>query len=145
MIAVGIDHGESRIGVAASDPLGLLAHPVETVQAQPMEAALRRLVEIIALRKADVVVLGLPIREDGTEGTSAAKVRKFAARLAALLPAGMRMEYQDEFGSTIAAADQLRSAGRRTHTHKPVLDQAAAIVFLQEWLEHETGRTARRS
>ena len=135
MIALGIDHGAVRIGVAASDALGMLAHPVETVAAQPPDAALRRLVEIIAQRKADVIVLGLPIREDGTEGKSAAKVRKFAAKLAALLPSGMRMEYQDEFGSTIAAADQLRSAGRRTHTHKPVIDQAAAVVFLQEWLE----------
>ena len=135
MIALGIDHGAVRIGVAASDALGMLAHPVETVAAQPPDAALRRLVEIIAQRKADVIVLGLPIREDGTEGKSAAKVRKFAAKLAALLPSGLRMEYQDEFGSTIAAADQLRSAGRRTHTHKPVIDQAAAVVFLQEWLE----------
>jgi len=135
MIAVGLDHGEARIGVAASDALGMMAHPVETVPAQPRDAALRRLLEIIAQRRAECVVVGLPIREDGTEGTTAARVRRFAAGLAALLPQGMRMEFQDEFGSTKAAAEHLRAAGRRTQRHRPVLDQAAAVVILQDWLD----------
>lgn len=135
MIAVGLDHGEARIGVAASDALGMMAHPVETVPAQPRDAALRRLTEIITQRAAECVVVGLPIREDGTEGTAAAKVRRFAARLAALLPPGMPMEFQDEYGSTRDAAEQLRAAGRRTHRHRPVIDQAAAVVILQDWLD----------
>lgn len=136
MIALGIDHGDARIGVAASDGLGLLAHPVETVAAQPQEAALRRLAEIFRERRAELIIMGLPIREDGTEGTAAEKVRKFAAKLAALLPAGTRMEFQDEYGSTKSAAEHLRAAGRRTHRHRPVIDQAAAVVILQEWLDH---------
>ena len=135
MIAVGLDHGEARIGVAASDALGMMAHPVETVPAKPPERALRRLSEIIAQRRAECIVIGLPIREDGTEGTTAARVRRFAGRLAAQLPPGMRMEFQDEYGSTKAAAEQLRAAGRRTHRHRPVLDQAAAVVILQDWLD----------
>ena len=135
MIAIGIDFGESRIGVAASDALGMLAHPVETVAAQPPDAARRRIAEIVRLRKAECLVIGLPIRQCGTEGTTAAKVRRFAAALATEFPAGFRIEYQDEFGSTKSAADNLRAAGRRTHTHRPVLDQAAAVVILQEWLD----------
>src|SRR5436190_9373497 len=111
MIALGIDHGDARIGVACSDALGMLAHPVETVPAQPPDAALRRLVEIVAQRKVEVVVMGLPVREDGTEGTSAAKVRIFAAKLAALLPAEVRVEFQDEYRSTVTATEQLRAAG----------------------------------
>ncbi len=142
MIAIGLDHGEARIGVAASDALGMMAHPVETVPAQPRDAALRRLSEIIAQRKAECVVVGLPIREDGTEGTTAARVRRFAIGLAALLPQGMRMEFQDEFGSTKAAAEHLRAAGRRTHRHRPVLDQAAAVVILQDWLDAAQQRPA---
>jgi putative Holliday junction resolvase len=135
MIAIGIDHGEARIGVAASDALGMLAHPVETVPAQPPAAALSRIGAIVRQRKAECVVMGLPIREDGTEGTAAAKVRRFAASLVAQLPAGIRIEYQDEYGSTKSAADQLRAAGRRTHRHRPVIDQAAAAVILQDWLD----------
>ncbi len=135
MIAVGIDHGAVRIGVAVSDALGMLAHPVETVAAQPPDAALRRLAEIIIQRRAECVVMGLPIREDGTEGTAAAKVRRFAERLAVLLPAGMPVEFQDEYGSTKTASEQLRAAGRRTQWHRPVIDQAAAVVILQDWLD----------
>lgn len=138
MIVIGIDFGEARIGVAASDALGMLAHPVETVSAQPRAAALSRIVEIVRKRRAECIVIGLPIREDGMEGTAVAKVRRFAASLAAQLPAGFRIEYQDEYRSTMSAAEQLREAGRRTHRHRPVIDQAAAVVILQEWLDGKT-------
>lgn len=134
MTAIGIDYGESRIGVAASDPLGMLAHPVETVQAQPHAAALERIVAIVAQRKAQRVVVGLPIRHDGTEGTTAEKVRRFTIALAKVLPPDFPIEFQDEYGSTISAGEQLRAAGWRTHRHRPVLDQAAAVVILQDWL-----------
>lgn len=135
MIALGIDHGDARIGVASSDALGMLAHPVETVPAQPPESALRRLVEIFHARRAVRVVMGLPIRQDGTEGTAAGKVRKFAARLAELLPAGTPVDFQDEYGSTKSAAEHLSASGRRMHRHRPLIDQAAAVVILQEWLD----------
>lgn len=139
MIALGIDHGDARIGVAASDALGMLAHPVETVPAQPPPAALRRLAELAVLRRAETVVMGLPIREDGTEGTAAGKVRKFASQLAPLLPAGVGIEFQDEYGSTKSAAEHLRASGRRTHRHRPVIDQAAGVVILQDWLDARAG------
>jgi putative Holliday junction resolvase len=90
-----------------------------------------------------VVVMGLPIREDGTEGTAAEKVRKFAGKLATLLPAGTRMEFQDEYGSTKSASEHLRAAGRRTHRHRPVIDQAAAVVILQDWLDHAAAQAGR--
>ena len=135
MIALGIDHGDARIGVAASDALGMLAHPVATVPAQPPESALRRLVEIFRERRAGHVVMGLPIRQDGTEGTAAEKVRKFADKLSALLPAGTPVDFQDEYGSTKSAAEQLSASGRRMHRHRPVIDQAAAVVILQDWLD----------
>lgn len=139
MIVIGIDYGEARIGVAASDALGMLAHPVETVPAQPPAAALGRIAAIVRQRNAECLVIGLPVREDGTEGTAAAKVRRFAASLAAQLPAGFRVEYQDEYRSTVTASEQLREAGRRTHKHRPVIDQAAAVVILQEWLDGAAG------
>jgi putative Holliday junction resolvase len=143
MIAIGLDHGEARIGIAASDALGVLAHPVETVPAQPPAGALARIAAIVQQRKAECLIVGLPIREDGTEGTAAAKVRRFAASLAAHLPAGFRIEYQDEYGSTKSAAENLRAAGRRTHRHRPVIDQAAATVILQDWLDgRQTGLEA---
>lgn len=137
MVAIGIDYGSARIGVAASDALGLMAHPVETVAAQPPEKALFRLGEIVRERKAEMIVVGLPIREDGTEGTAAARVRKFAGSLSALFPPGFPVEFQDEYGSTKSAAENLRAAGRRTHRHRPIIDQAAAVVILQDWLDSQ--------
>ena len=139
MIALGIDYGAARIGVAASDALGMLAHPVETVPAKPVPAALARIADLVRARGAQCLVMGLPVREDGTEGTAAEGVRRFAGQLAAQLPAGFPIEFQDEYRSTVAAAEQLRSAGRRTRQHRPIIDQAAAVVILQEWLDARAG------
>lgn len=138
MKVVAIDYGEARIGVAGSDALGLLAHPVETVRARPREAAIARIAEIVRSRGADTVVIGLPVRQDGTEGTAAENVRRFAAVLARELPAGTAVVFQDEYRSTATATEHLRAAGRRTKSHRPVIDQAAAVVILQEWLDAQT-------
>ena len=83
--ALGIDHGDARIGIAATDPLGILAHPVETIdvrKADPIE----RIAALALQRSVKTLVLGLPIRLDGTEGTSAEKVRRFGKKLAKRLP-----------------------------------------------------------
>ena len=132
---IGIDHGAARIGVAGSDGLGLLAHPLETVAAQPPAAALARRVEIFHQRRATGLVIGLPIREDGEEGTAAAKVRAFAERLRPCLPANTPIHFQDEYRSTTIATEQLRAAGKRSKSHRPVIDQAAAVVILQDFLD----------
>lgn len=135
MNAIGIDYGEARMGVAGTDALGLLAHPVETVPGRPWPEAAKRIGEIVRARKAETVVLGLPVREDGTEGTAAEKVRNFAELLREHLPPGTSVEFQDEYRSTMTAAERLRASGRRAKNHRPVIDQAAAAVILQEWLE----------
>jgi putative Holliday junction resolvase len=79
--------------------------------------------------------MGLPVRMDGTEGTAAEKVRRFAEELARHLGAGVRIEYQDEYGSTLEAAADLRASGRKARRQRPVIDQAAAVVILRDWLE----------
>ncbi len=132
---LGIDHGDARIGVAVSDSLRFLAHPVETVAARPAAAAMERLAEIFRQCDTGEVVLGLPIRQDGTEGPSAEKVRAFAAKLGARLPAGTPIHFHDEYGTTKEAAANLRAAGCKARTHRSVIDQAAAVVILQEWLD----------
>jgi putative holliday junction resolvase len=132
---LGIDHGDARIGVAVSDALRLLAHPVATVAARPAEAAMAEIAAILRTRRATEIVIGLPIRQDGSEGPSAEKVRAFAAALAAHLPPGTPIHFQDEYGTTMDAAAALRAAGRRPKHHRPVIDQAAAAVILQGWLD----------
>ncbi len=132
---IALDYGEARIGVAGSDDLGLLAHPVETVPAQPREQALLRIAKIFGERKATAVVVGLPIRADGEEGTAAARVRAFAEQLRPRLPPDTPIYFQDEYRSTVDASGHLRAAGKRTKSHRPLIDQVAAVVILQDFLD----------
>ena len=92
--ALGIDYGEARIGIAATDPVGIMAHPVETIHRHKTDGV-TRIVQLVQERGIRTLVLGIPVRMDGTEGTAAAKVRAFGRELAAALP-GLPMVFMDE-------------------------------------------------
>jgi putative Holliday junction resolvase len=131
--ALGIDHGDARIGLAATDDFGILAHPVETLdcaRVDPME----RIVRIAALRGIRTLVVGLPVRMDGSEGRSAAKVRAFAALVRERLP-DIPLVFVDESLTTASASEKLREAGRNARRQKSVIDQAAAVEILKLWIE----------
>lgn len=130
--ALGIDHGDARIGIAATDPLGILAHPVETIDVRTTDP-LERIAQLVKLRNIRTLVVGLPVRIDGTEGTAAEKVRGFATKLAARLP-GLPLEFVDEAYTTLAASAKLREAGRKAKQQKSVIDQAAAVEILEAWM-----------
>ena len=130
--ALGIDHGEARIGIAATDPLGILAHPVETIDVRKTDP-LDRIAALAGQRQVRTLVLGLPVRIDGTEGTAAAKVRAFGDKLAARLP-GIPLVFVDEAYTTMDAAEKLREAGRKAKQQKAVIDQAAAVAILEAWM-----------
>ena len=131
--ALGIDCGDSRIGVAATDEYGIMAYPVETVPNDHRNPILR-IREIAALRKVQTLVVGLPLRLDGSEGDSAKKVRAFAMRLSAALPE-IPMLFVDESYTTMDASEKLREAGRKSHQQKGIIDQAAAVEILNRWME----------
>ncbi len=139
MKALAIDYGDARIGVAGSDEFGILAHPLETVSAEPRKAALKRIAELAAARHAAMLVVGLPVRMDGTEGPAAKKVKKFTSELRAFLAENVVIHFQDEYRSTEEAKSQLREAGRKAKRQKDVIDQAAAVVILQEFLDWHNG------
>lgn len=131
---VGIDAGDARIGVSQSDPSGMLATPVETVRRGPGDLA--RIREIVLDRAAIEVVVGLPRSLSGGEGPAAAKVREFARALAVLLdPVPVRL--CDERLSTVTAEGVLRKQGRKGQKRRAVVDQAAAVVILQNALDTE--------
>jgi putative Holliday junction resolvase len=138
-VRLGVDVGDARIGVARSDPSGLVATPVETV---PRGAGdLERLRELVDDETAVEVVVGLPVSLSGGEGPAAAKVREFADVLAAAL-APVPVRLCDERLSTVTAEAVLRERGKRRQKRRAVVDQAAAVVILQNALETErsTGR-----
>lgn len=129
--------GEVRIGVAVSDPEGLLATPLETVPAGPH--AMTRLAAIVADAETLECVVGLPLSLSGREGPAAAKVREFATRLReAITPVPVRLV--DERMSTMTAESQLRESGRSGAGKRAIIDQAAAAVILQAALDAERTR-----
>jgi putative Holliday junction resolvase len=130
--ALGIDPGDARIGIAATDPLGILAHPVETIDVRKTDP-LDRIAALVAQRNIRTLVVGLPLRIDGSEGSAAEKVRAFAARLAARVP-GVPLVFTDEAYTTLDAAAKLHEAGRNTKRQKAVIDQAAAVAILESWM-----------
>ena len=131
--ALGIDHGDARIGVAATDDFGILAHPVETID-QSKGVAIERIARLVELRDIRTLVVGLPVRLDGSEGSSAAKVRAFAEQLRLRLPE-LPLIFVDETLTTSSAAAKLRAAGRNARQQKAVIDQAAAVEILNLWME----------
>ena len=133
--ALGIDHGDAGIGIAATDDCGILAHPVETIDTARVDAV-ERIAALVAARRIRTLVLGLPLRMDGSEGTAGAKVRAFASRLATRLPE-LPLVMVDETLTTADAAAKLRQAGRKTRHHRQVIDQAAAVEILNLWMESQ--------
>ncbi|GAA4657510.1 Holliday junction resolvase RuvX [Streptomyces youssoufiensis] len=133
---IAVDVGDARIGVASCDPDGVLATPVETVPGRDVPAARRRLVAIVEEYEPIEVIVGLPRSLRGTEGPAATKVRGFADELArAVAPVPVRLV--DERMSTVTATQGLRAAGVRSKKGRSVVDQAAAVIILQNALETE--------
>lgn len=134
MIALGIDHGDARIGVAASDSAGIMAHPVETIETRSGDP-ISRIVELVAERQATSVVVGMPFRLDGSRGTAAEKVQGFIKRLTKALPDEITIIAHDERLSTVSAQAKLHEAGRNVKNSRAIIDQAAAVEILQDWLD----------
>ncbi|MFF5717273.1 Holliday junction resolvase RuvX [Streptomyces buecherae] len=133
---IAVDVGDARIGVASCDPDGVLATPVETVPGRDVPAARRRLAAIVEEYEPIEVIVGLPRSLRGTEGPAATKVRGFAGELArAVAPVPVRLV--DERMSTVTATQGLRAAGVRSKKGRSVVDQAAAVIILQNALETE--------
>ncbi|GGZ62776.1 putative pre-16S rRNA nuclease [Streptomyces inusitatus] len=133
---LALDVGDARIGVASCDPDGVLATPVETVPGRDVPAAHRRLRALVEEYEPVEVVVGLPRSLSGGEGPAALKIRAFAQELArGVAPVPVRL--LDERMTTVTAAQGLRASGVKSRKGRSVIDQAAAVVILQNALESE--------
>ncbi|WP_232547854.1 Holliday junction resolvase RuvX [Propioniciclava soli] len=142
-VRLALDWGQARIGVAACDARGTLAHPVETLNARDRGQVLARLRALVAEYEPTGFVLGLPRHLNGHEGVNARLVRDSAAWLAAQFPE-VDVRLVDERLTTVTASAQLRAAGRTARQQRGVIDQAAAVAILNAALDTEraTGRRA---
>jgi len=140
---LGLDVGTARIGVATCDPDGILATPVETVRVTDGEpgwgAEVRRIRELVEEYDARTVVVGLPTSLRGRETASTAMARSFVDALRGADP-GLAVEFTDERLTTVTATAALHGAGRSGRRQRPVVDQAAAVVLLQSWLDSRRAR-----
>ncbi len=132
---LGIDHGEARIGLAITDPVGIMAHPLETIQVKTTDP-IERIMALVKQRQVKQLVLGLPLRMDGSEGTAAEKIRAFGVELAEKID--LPLHYMDESLTTVAAAEKLHQAGKNAKKQKSIIDQAAAVEILTNWLDQHS-------
>jgi putative Holliday junction resolvase len=128
---LGVDFGRVRIGIAVSDELGLLAHPVKTIPAS--RDAAKQIEEIAREKNVERVVIGLPRHMNGSVGEAAGEVLAFAEKLRKLLPCEVLT--WDERLTTMAAHRALRDGGRTTRDSRNVVDQVAAQMILQGYLD----------
>ena len=130
---LGIDLGRARIGLAISDELRLLAHPLETLPGNKDTA--KKIAEIIRERKIDKIVVGVPRHMSGEIGEAAKEALEFANKLRAQVPCPV--ETWDERLTTVAAERALRGAGKKSRKTRNIIDQVAAQMILQGYLDRE--------
>jgi putative Holliday junction resolvase len=133
-VRLAVDVGSVRVGVARSDPNGILASPLTVVRSGPSE--LDELATLVAGADAIEVIVGLPTSLSGREGLAAAAARSFAAELAGRL-APIPVRLVDERFTTTQAHDALRRGGKDSRARRDTVDAAAAAVLLQAALDTE--------
>jgi putative Holliday junction resolvase len=143
---LGVDVGKVRVGVALSDPDGILATPVATLArdmgaaADSVPADIAELARLVIEHEAVQVVVGLPVRLNGSEGTAAIDIRAYADRLARAV-GHVPVVLADERMSTVVATRRLAERGVRGKRQRAVVDQAAAVEILQSWLDAQRRQT----
>jgi len=133
MRALGLDVGEKTVGVAVSDALGLTAQALTTLRRAGLRADLAALRQLAETRGITCAVVGLPLNMDGSEGASATRARAFGAALGIAL--GVPVDYWDERLTTVAAQRALREGDVPARKQRAVVDQVAAALILQGWLD----------
>ncbi len=128
---LAIDHGDSRIGLACTDPVGIAVHPLATV---PKKTGFQEVSTYIRQKQIQEIVVGLPLLKDGSEGDSAKKARAFAEELSKEFPE-IPQRFIDESFTTVDAASKLHDVGLNAKKQKGIIDQAAAMEILHRYLE----------
>jgi putative Holliday junction resolvase len=137
---LGVDVGTVRVGLALSDPTGTLASPLETLRRAKNKSDLDRLAALVAEHEVTEVVVGDPVHLSGASGASAQDAGDYAQELADRIP-DVPVILIDERLSTVTAASHLREGGIDSRKQRDVIDQAAAVVILQQFLDSRRPRS----
>jgi putative Holliday junction resolvase len=138
-----LDVGSKTIGVAMSDPLGWIAQAVKTIRRGATQEDSLELKRMLEEKEVGMIVVGLPLNMNGTEGPQAQSVRRFVEEMQKVIP-GVPVEFWDERLSTVAAERGLLEADLSRAKRKGVIDQMAAVHILQGYLESKRGGESDR-
>ncbi len=131
---MALDLGDARVGVAVSDPLGVTAQALPTIENRGARRVLEAVTRVVAEHDARIVVVGLPLLMSGEDGARATAAREFAEKLAAALPA-VAVRLWDERLTTVQAERALLEGNVRRGDRRRRVDALAATVLLQSWLD----------
>ena len=137
MIAISVDLGHARTGLAVSDSSGFLASSLCVITEYNDEKLIDKIAEKVLETKAQIIVVGLPRNMDGTEGESARRARDIAARLTE--KTGIPHHMQDERGTTVTAHNYLSAGNVYGKKRKQKVDAVAASIILQDYLDSRRG------
>jgi RNAse H-fold protein YqgF len=137
MRKIGLDIGSVRIGIASSDPLGIIAGGYESYTRKYPEADYKYIAEYAKQKVADAIVIGLPYNMDGSEGERVRLTREFAEGLKA--HTGVKIDFMDERLTTVQAERMLIEGGVRREKRRQVIDKVAATIILQAYLDKGAG------
>ena len=129
---LGVDYGDSRIGLALSDPNKIIASPFKTIKNKGFDKTKKKISDIIKENKVELIVLGLPISMSGTDTNQTKKVRKFQRFIQDF---DIPVEMQDERLSSLTAKKSLIQQNIKTGHNKHFIDSTAAAIFLQQYLD----------
>jgi putative Holliday junction resolvase len=139
--ALGLDVGNRRIGVAGCDGTGLIATGLGVIYRKSWIADRAAVHAWIEKRQAQILVVGLPLLADGSVGSQAKKVYRFMQSLQDQID--LPIDYVNEYLTTVQASWDLQAAGIQAKQQKQVIDQQAAAVILQEWLDRRRQRQSQ--
>ncbi len=137
---LGLDVGRRRIGVAISDYGGIIATPLTTLQATPRPHTLEQIATLVREYEVNEIVVGLPLTLRGEIGPQAQLVQSFVTELEAVLH--QSIQFFDERLTTVAAEQMLRDLGVRPEKRKARIDEVAATIILQDYLDHMRNQIA---
>lgn len=135
---LALDPGERRVGVAVSDPTGLIATPLTVIRRTSKAADFRQIFELLREQQAEALIVGHPLNADGSAGPQARRAARYAAALAeALRDEGLELPLilWDEHGSTQRAREAMIASGRGPRDRRERVDAVAAAIILQDYLD----------
>lgn len=131
---LGIDYGERRIGLAISDPLGIIALSLPTLDTKKVKDVFEEIKTIVKEKDVEKIVLGLPRNMDGTIGEKGEKVKEFASKLKEKI--GKKIDFWDERLTSVESLKILREEKKKIKREKKIVDQISAVLILQGYLDN---------